>query len=67
MAHTCPECGCLCHCGGDIDDIDFGDDCEGAMSCHHYQQPECAGYEDHDFDYFEDMETPFPTAPEPKP
>jgi len=21
MAHECPECGCTCHCGGDIDDI----------------------------------------------
>ena len=21
MAHECPECGCRCHCGGDIDDI----------------------------------------------
>lgn len=25
MAHTCPECGQLCHCKGDIDDIDFGE------------------------------------------
>lgn len=25
MAHTCPNCGCLCHCGGDIDDICFGE------------------------------------------
>lgn len=24
MAHTCPECGLICHCGGDIDDIIFG-------------------------------------------
>jgi hypothetical protein len=23
MAHTCPECGLLCHCGGDIDDCEF--------------------------------------------
>ncbi len=23
MAHTCPECGMLCHCGGDIDDCEF--------------------------------------------
>jgi hypothetical protein len=38
MAHTCPTCGCQCHCGGDIDDINFGelftctcceDECEG--------------------------------------
>ncbi len=25
MAHTCPRCGQLCHCNGDIDDIDFGE------------------------------------------
>lgn len=24
MAHECPECGCTCHCHGDIDDICFG-------------------------------------------
>jgi hypothetical protein len=23
--HTCPECGQLCTCQGDIDDIDFGE------------------------------------------
>lgn len=23
MAHECPECGMLCHCGGDIDDLVF--------------------------------------------
>lgn len=23
MAHLCPECGCRCHCGGDIDDLVF--------------------------------------------
>lgn len=21
MAHTCPDCGCQCYCGGDIDDV----------------------------------------------
>lgn len=21
MAHNCPECGCTCHCGGDMDDL----------------------------------------------
>lgn len=28
--HTCPDCGQACTCGGDIDDIDFGEavDCE---------------------------------------
>lgn len=30
MAHECPECGLLCHCNGDIDDICFGesDECK---------------------------------------
>lgn len=21
MAHECPECGCMCFCNGDIDDL----------------------------------------------
>lgn len=25
MAHECPDCGVTCHCGGDIDDINFGE------------------------------------------
>jgi hypothetical protein len=25
MAHTCPECGLVCYCGGDIDDCIFDD------------------------------------------
>ena len=24
--HSCPECGQACYCGGDIDDIDAGDE-----------------------------------------
>lgn len=35
MAHTCPDCGMLCRCGGDIDDIDFGDDTDDAGRCTH--------------------------------
>lgn len=31
MAHECPDCGHGCHCGGDIDDMDFGD----ALWCDH--------------------------------
>ncbi len=23
MAHSCPDCGVTCHCGGDIDDCCF--------------------------------------------
>lgn len=34
MAHTCPECGQACHCGGDIDDIDIGEHAaEDACTC----------------------------------
>ena len=43
--HTCPECGSACHCGGDIDDIDVGDEeAENGCTC-------CAeGAVDEDFD-----------------
>jgi hypothetical protein len=34
MAHTCPECGVLCHCGGDIDDCEM-DGTEDQMQCSH--------------------------------
>ncbi len=33
MAHTCPECGRLCHCGGDLDDIDFGENLQCECNC----------------------------------
>ena len=32
--HDCPECGCACYCGGDIDDIDTGDE-EAQYNCTH--------------------------------
>lgn len=52
MAHTCPDCGVLCHCGGDIDDIDFGDTCKAAMRCTHCPPD---GISDDEWDeYFED-------------
>lgn len=33
--HTCPECGQACYCGGDVDDIDTGDEEaeEGCTCC----------------------------------
>lgn len=34
MAHECPECGHNCHCGGDIEDCDFGD-VEAGLACVH--------------------------------
>lgn len=44
MAHTCPDCGCECHCNGDIDDICL-DTPEEMNACRHFLNPECCGYE----------------------
>lgn len=33
MAHSCPECGMTCHCGGDIDDINFGESDQYCSCC----------------------------------
>lgn len=33
MAHTCPECGKYCTCGGDWDDIDFGENINCECPC----------------------------------
>lgn len=45
MAHECPECGQVCYCSGDIDDIclNLPDD---QARCIHYTQRECEGYEE---------------------
>jgi len=42
MAHSCPECGLNCHCGGDIDDCEFEGTIE-QMRCRH-----CEGKDDND-------------------
>lgn len=44
MAHSCPECGMLCHCGGDIDDCEF-DGTPEQMRCGH-----CDGEEEKSHD-----------------
>ncbi len=43
MAHDCPECYVQCHCGGDIDDINFGE----SLECRHYQRLECSGHQEY--------------------
>lgn len=51
MAHTCPYCFQLCHCKGDIDDIDLGHEPRGG--CIHYKECEPDKedeYYDDDFD-----------------
>jgi hypothetical protein len=42
MAHDCPDCYTQCHCGGDIDDINFGED----SHCKHYKKLECSGHQE---------------------
>lgn len=53
MAHTCPECGCRCHCGGDIDDLCFG---VAEKYCCHCEEDETE--EDGFFDDFDDNDHP---------
>ena len=37
MAHTCPDCGELCYCNGDIDDCEM--DTEDTMlNCEHWRK-----------------------------
>lgn len=39
MSHTCPECGQVCYCGGDIDDCCFDFE-ENVIRCTHYLECE---------------------------
>lgn len=34
--HSCPDCGQACYCHGDVEDLDWDDGSEEAMSCTHY-------------------------------
>lgn len=54
MAHSCPECGLICHCGGDIDDCCF----EGTpeeRACGHCP---IDGYDDDEPDFTSDPDDP---------
>jgi hypothetical protein len=55
MAHDCPECYAICHCGGDIDDICWGDASPEAFACKHCPWD---GEPDDFYDYLEDDRTP---------
>jgi hypothetical protein len=50
MAHSCPECGQVCYCGGDIDDCCFENTPE-QLHCQHCPFDCC---EDDDYPYDED-------------
>lgn len=40
MAHECPDCGSMCHCGGDIDDCLLN--CDGDVTnCTHCDCKKC--------------------------
>lgn len=45
MAHSCPECGLLCHCNGDIDDCCFDFE-EDVIRCDHCEEEDADRYED---------------------
>ena len=57
MAHECPECGMVCHCNGDIDDLIFseGPEADRCICCdgddeedEDYTEEEIEKREDHD-------------------
>jgi hypothetical protein len=60
MAHTCPECGTACYCGGDIDDIFFGEDSAESDACSH-----CDGEDQERMEYFDDYERAQAERPSP--
>jgi hypothetical protein len=49
MAHSCPECGQVCYCGGDIDDC-LLDDSEAVNCCGHCPLDGEDDFEDDDYD-----------------
>lgn len=70
MAHSCPYCGMLCHCRGDIDDMDLG--LEPPGGCIHYTREGCDEFEDDDEEWwegtdidYEDEDLGDPTAHDP--
>lgn len=56
MAHECPECGLMCYCGGDIDDLCLNDE-DDVIHCTHYKKRDCDGYEMSDDEYDEYMDS----------
>lgn len=61
MAHSCPECGSLCHCSGDIDDVDFGE----RSSCKHYLSDGC-DYNSKDDDEYDNSDDEDEYEPPPR-
>jgi len=40
MSHECPECGQVCYCNGDVEDMENQDE-DNYVNCKHYKKPEC--------------------------
>ena len=55
MAHSCPECGQICYCGGDIDDCVF-DGTSDQDRCTHCPLDGGGDDEPYDDDNSDDME-----------
>ena len=53
MSHTCPDCGMLCYCGGDIDDTQWDEDSPESDACTHYLTAGCSHFEDDGADFSE--------------
>jgi len=50
MAHSCPACGQACYCNGDIDDICFDDNSDGALLCDHCYDGDLQDGDDYEMD-----------------
>lgn len=44
--HECPDCGVVCTCCGDIDDLNFGI----SDQCKHYLTDDCDYYDDCEYE-----------------
>lgn len=63
MAHSCPVCGCTCHCGGDIDDIcfDSNEELDSCTCCDEFEE------DDEDFECWYDDDTSEPLGEDTRP
>lgn len=50
MAHSCPDCGCLCHCNGDVDDIEWDETADNCVCCADTEIDFCDPEDDHLWD-----------------
>ncbi len=49
MSHECPECGQICYCNGDIEDME-NQDVENYINCNHWKKCEGENEEDQSWD-----------------